>query len=86
MKRTALMAVLGWLVLMVSGAPAAEVPTTAPDAMGSPTVIIHLQSEINDYNRDELFKRFAEARQLGAKTVILDIDTYGGLPVHQTAG
>jgi membrane-bound serine protease (ClpP class) len=61
------------------GTPAGAAPTTIPDTAGSPTVVIHLQDEINDLNRDQLFKDFAEARRLGAKTVILDIDTYGGL-------
>ena len=43
-----------------------------------PAAIIPLAGEINDYNRDALFRRFATARNLGAKTVILDISTYGG--------
>jgi membrane-bound serine protease (ClpP class) len=43
------------------------------------TVVIVLRGEIDDYNKNSLEKRFDEARALGAKTIILQIDTYGGL-------
>jgi membrane-bound serine protease (ClpP class) len=55
----------------------ATAPATAP--ANATTVIIRLQGEIDDFNRDALFRRFKEARRLGAKTVILDVNTYGGL-------
>jgi membrane-bound serine protease (ClpP class) len=42
-------------------------------------VVITLQGVIDDYSRDALFKRFAEARRLGAKVVILKLNTPGGL-------
>ncbi|HEY1629251.1 MAG TPA: hypothetical protein VGF52_05295 [Tepidisphaeraceae bacterium] len=42
-------------------------------------MIIQLKGEIDDYNRDSLMRRFAEARQLGADTIILQLNTYGGL-------
>src|SRR5215218_189355 len=54
-------------------------PATAPAAANTTTVIIRLQGEIDDFNRDALFRRFKEARRLGAKTIILDVNTYGGL-------
>jgi membrane-bound serine protease (ClpP class) len=41
-------------------------------------VVIHIDGQINDYTRNTLEKRLAEARKLGAHTVILDLDTYGG--------
>ncbi len=41
-------------------------------------VVIRLDGQVNDYARDQLFKRFAIARQLGAHDIILEIDTYGG--------
>jgi membrane-bound serine protease (ClpP class) len=52
-------------------------PTSA--AAENTAVIIRLQGQIDDYNRDALFRRFKEARRIGAKTVILDVNTYGGL-------
>src|SRR5687768_11930580 len=42
-------------------------------------VVIELSGEIDDANRDALFRRFREARRMGVPTVILDINTYGGL-------
>lgn len=44
-----------------------------------PAVVIRLTGEVDNYQRDQLFRRFAKARTLGAKTIILEIDTYGGL-------
>lgn len=41
-------------------------------------VVIHIDGQINDYTRETLKKRLADARKLGAQTVILDLDTYGG--------
>jgi membrane-bound serine protease (ClpP class) len=58
-------------------APPATAPVVVP--AGGPAVIIKLAGEIDDYNRDALFRRFDKARALGAKTIILDEDTYGGL-------
>jgi membrane-bound serine protease (ClpP class) len=43
--------------------------------------IIQLKGEIDEYNRDQLFRRFEQARKYGAKTVILNVDTYGGMVV-----
>src|SRR3954471_4473062 len=53
-------------------------PATAP-ASPSSAVIIALHGHVDDYTRDSLFRKFDEARRLGAKTVILDLDTPGGL-------
>jgi membrane-bound serine protease (ClpP class) len=52
-------------------------PATQP--AGAKAAIIQITGEINDFNRDQLFQRFADARAAGAKTVILNLDTYGGL-------
>jgi len=57
---------------------AAQTPSTAPSA-GQPAVIVQIQGQIDDYNRDMLFRRFDEARKLGARVIILNIDSYGGL-------
>jgi membrane-bound serine protease (ClpP class) len=63
--------------LFAADAPTApaQAPAPAPDK----AAVIFLTGEVNDYTRDDLFKRFAQARQLGAKVIILRIDTYGGL-------
>jgi membrane-bound serine protease (ClpP class) len=60
---------------------AADVPSTTPSPNSSPvkTVVITVAGEVDDYNRDQLFRRFDDASKLGAKVVILNIDTYGGL-------
>jgi membrane-bound serine protease (ClpP class) len=52
--------------------PAAPAPST-------PAAVVVLSGKIDDWERDMLFRRFEEARRAGAKTVILQIDTYGGL-------
>src|SRR5450432_1596632 len=54
---------------------AASAQTTAPASVA----IVALHGEVDDYTRDSLFRKFAEARALGAHTVILDLDTPGGL-------
>lgn len=54
----------------------AAAPATAPTGKA---VIIELRGEVDDYNRDKLFRRFDDARKLGAQVVILDVDSYGGL-------
>ena len=46
---------------------------------GSRAAVVVLKGEIDDFARDSIEKRFTEARAAGAKTIILDIDTYGGL-------
>jgi membrane-bound serine protease (ClpP class) len=57
----------------------ADSPTTVPAIPQKTAVVITIAGEINDYNRDELFRRFDDAKKLGAGVVILNIDTYGGL-------
>jgi membrane-bound serine protease (ClpP class) len=51
----------------------------AAETTGEKTVIIQLKGEIDDYSRDQLFRRFDEARKFGAKNIILNLDSYGGL-------
>jgi membrane-bound serine protease (ClpP class) len=50
---------------------AEQTPTTK-------AAVVVLRGEIDDYTRDRLFRHFADAKAVGAKTVILQIDTYGG--------
>jgi membrane-bound serine protease (ClpP class) len=58
---------------------AADASATNPPPTAVKTVVITLSGEIDDYNRDQLFRKFDDAKKLGAKVVILNIDTYGGL-------
>src|SRR5450432_1031779 len=51
----------------------------AAPAGSSKAVVIVLKGEIDEYNKSTLFKRFDEARRLGADTIILQTNTYGGL-------
>jgi membrane-bound serine protease (ClpP class) len=52
----------------------AQTPTPANSA-----AVIRISGEVDDYRRDMLFSRFHKAEASGAKIVILEIDTYGGL-------
>jgi membrane-bound serine protease (ClpP class) len=56
-----------------------EFATTQREAAPTPAAVITLEGVVDDYSRDALFKRFAEAKRLGAKVVILKLDTPGGL-------
>jgi membrane-bound serine protease (ClpP class) len=53
-------------------------PTTAP-IVSNPAAIVELKGEIDDYTMRALERHFAQARAAGAHTVILQINTYGGL-------
>ncbi|HSZ55670.1 MAG TPA: ATP-dependent Clp protease proteolytic subunit [Tepidisphaeraceae bacterium] len=51
----------------------------APTRSGEPTAIVSLTGEIDDYSANDLIRRFDRARDMGAKTIIIDIDSPGGL-------
>ena len=90
-RRTNLLAAIGILLLANVAISRAEItpspnplPATAPvepstSAAATPAALITLEGVIDDYSRDALFKRFAHARKLGAKVVILKLNTPGGL-------
>jgi membrane-bound serine protease (ClpP class) len=62
--------------------PTTEQPITGVSsgkARGSTAVVITVDGQIDDYSRAALVRRFEKARALNADTVILQIDTYGGL-------
>lgn len=63
-------------VLVPGAARAESLVVTAP---ATSAVVITVDGPINDYSLDKLKRRFEQARSLGARTVILQIDTYGGL-------
>src|SRR5262249_19112916 len=44
-----------------------------------PAAVVAISGQIDDVERDAFMRRFARARASGAKTIIVEIDTYGGL-------
>jgi membrane-bound serine protease (ClpP class) len=63
------------VLLMLISAQWVRAQTTPP----SGAVVIRLTGEIDDFARDNLFHRFQQARAMGVHTVILKLDTPGGL-------
>jgi len=59
------------IVLLMAASHSMAAPPTA--------VVISLHGDVDDFTRDALERKFAEARAMGAKTIILDMDTPGGL-------
>jgi membrane-bound serine protease (ClpP class) len=47
----------------------------------APVAIVSLHGEVNDYSGGLLVRQFNQAKKAGAKIVIIDIDTYGGIVV-----
>jgi len=85
-----LSAVLAGSPCLFAADPAVPVLTTPPVTATAPAdaaatrpntsaVVITVDGQIDDYTRDKMFRRFDQARALGAKSVILQINTYGGL-------
>lgn len=80
---------MGWclLAILVCAARAQDQtdtsePATQPAAAkpaGTRAVVIELSGDVDDFMFRSLRTRLDEARRLGADTVILEIDTYGGL-------
>src|ERR1700722_13841022 len=66
-------------LLVAAGLAQAQSATQPAVPAGGTAAIIQLTGEINDYNRDQLFRNFKAATDSGVKTGILDLDTYGGL-------
>lgn len=62
-------------------APAPQGAAPAQMAPGGPTpvAVIRLEGTIDEYSKKGLVKRFESAKAVGAKTIILDLDTWGGL-------
>ena len=78
--RLILASVLLGSITLVEPAPASNPPPPfAPTTQPTPAAIVSMVGEVNDYTRDALFRQFARARRAGAKTVIVHIDTFGGM-------
>src|SRR5947208_3389268 len=74
MVRFALVAFLLAVTLLGSSLRAQLTQPTSKNA-----AVVTLAGQIDDFNKSFVEKRFGEARKLGADTVILKINTYGGL-------
>lgn len=73
-----LLVTVGAVLVGVAGRTAGAAPAEAAEP-GRAVAIVSLKGEIDDYSRDNLLHRFEKARQTGAKVVIIDIDSPGGL-------
>src|SRR3954466_1721409 len=69
-----------------AGMALAELPTTgvqpaspADSLQPQSAAVIPIRGEINDYTRDAFMRRLTKARALGAKVIIIQLDTPGGL-------
>jgi membrane-bound serine protease (ClpP class) len=43
------------------------------------TAVVRLEGKVDDYSRDTFIRRFNQAKAAGAKVIVVDLDTYGGL-------
>jgi membrane-bound serine protease (ClpP class) len=50
-----------------------------PSGPGRPAAVVSLVGEIDDYSRDDLIKRVEKAKTMGAKVIIVSIDSPGGM-------
>jgi membrane-bound serine protease (ClpP class) len=74
MRRGSLLVILS---LLCSALGAFAQSATQP--AGGKVAIVQLSGEINDFDRDQFIRHFNDARAAGAQTVIVNLDTYGGL-------
>ena len=68
-------------MLLAGGLPAALGQQTRPATRpaNGPVAVVALHGAIDNYSKDTFIRHFEQARAAGAKTVIIDLDTYGGL-------
>lgn len=74
-----LLQILTFGLLIVAAALPARAQQSKPAIDSRNAAIISLDGEIDDYSRDTFIRRFNAARSRGAQTVIVDLNTYGGL-------
>src|SRR5258706_5913024 len=68
----------GWISPALGAAPVVS-PADSTQAAPLATAVVRLEGKVDDYNRDTFFTRFNLAKAAGAKVIIVDLDTYGGL-------
>ena len=69
------------LAVGLSGLSAAARGQTRPATRpaGGTAAVVALQGTINEYSKQTFITQFKKARDTGARTIIIDLDTYGGL-------
>src|SRR3954470_10882845 len=68
------------IILSATAVFAQSSATPTPSlATPEPAAVIPIRGHINDYSRDAFMRRLAKARAMGAKTIIIQLDTPGGL-------
>jgi membrane-bound serine protease (ClpP class) len=76
MRQARLLLLAIWALALIPHSLLAS-PATAP--ADPKAAVILFQGDVDDFARDSLERRYAEARAAGAKTIILKLNTYGGL-------
>jgi membrane-bound serine protease (ClpP class) len=74
-NRCILLLAFACVLLGASFAARAAGPTT------NPVAIVTLHGEVDNYTYKLLVRQFDQAKAAGAKTIIVDVDTYGGLVI-----
>lgn len=72
-------AILAWLV--VAGISSLGFAQTRPNRPAEPVTaaVVALRGEINEFNQNAFVRHFNQAKAAGAKVIIVDLDTYGGM-------
>jgi membrane-bound serine protease (ClpP class) len=73
----ALVALVGGVLISRSAVAQATAPVAGP--IKGAAVVVGVEGPIDEYTKARLFQRFDRARALGADTVILRVNSYGGL-------
>lgn len=71
-------AALAWVPARAADTPPPSMSSSATSAP-TPAAVVRLEGKIDDYTRDAFVRRFNQAKAAGAKTIVVDLDTYGGL-------
>ncbi len=72
-------AILAWLVVAVISSQVFAQTRPARPAEPVRAAVVALHGEINEFNQNAFVRHFNQARAAGAKVIIVDLDTYGGL-------
>ena len=78
-NRHATTAGAGILIAIVLGVFAAATARAATPPPSPKAAVVSLHGEVDDATRDGLFRQFKQARAAGATTVVVDLQTPGGL-------
>jgi membrane-bound serine protease (ClpP class) len=74
-----LVVILGVALVGMTGRAVFAAPAEEGAQPGQSVAIVSLNGEIDDYTRANLLRRFEQAKATGAKVIIVDIDSTGGL-------